>query len=146
VLTIDASVLVAAAIDDEPAHEAATALLREAGRRGATIHEPAIALVEVVAGIVRRTGDLQLAATAMRLLASLPGAAFHDLDLPAAVQTAGVAGELRLRAGDAIYAAVAHESGSALVTLDEELLRRAVPLVRTFTPEAWIAAGGGARH
>jgi predicted nucleic acid-binding protein len=145
VLTIDASVLVAAAIEVEPAHQAATAMLREVARSGAAIHEPAIALVEVAAGIVRRTGDVALAAAAMRLLADLPGAVFHDLDLRAAVQAAGVAGELRVRAGDALYAAVAHEAGAALVTLDEELLRRAAPLVQTFTPEAWIAVQGEPR-
>jgi len=143
VLTIDASVLVAAAVADEPAHDVARAMLREVGRRGDAVHEPAIAVVEVAAGIVRRTGDIRLAGDAVRLLVGLPGAEFHELDLPAAVQAAGVAGELRVRAGDALYAAVAHAFGCTLVTMDEELLRRAAPLVDACTPEGWIARGGG---
>jgi predicted nucleic acid-binding protein len=106
------------------------------------IHEPTIAVVEVAAGIVRRTGDPSLAADAVRLLIGLPGAEFHALDLPAAVQAAGVARDLRLRAGDALYAAVALDHGCTLVTMDEELLHRASSLLDACTPEAWIARGG----
>jgi predicted nucleic acid-binding protein len=142
VLTIDASVLVAAAVPDEPAHLVVRALLRAIGRAGMAIHEPAIAVVEVAAGIVRRTGDSSLAEDAVRLLIGLPGAEFHALDLPAAVQAAGVTRELRLRAGDALYAAVALDYGCTLVTMDEELLRRASPLLDVCTPGAWIARGG----
>lgn len=141
-LTIDASVLVAAAVPDEPAHDLARTLLRAIGRAGMAIHEPAISIVEVAAGIVRRTGDVHLAEVAVRLLVGLPGAEFHALDLAAAVHAAGVARELRMRAGDALYAAVALNHGCTLVTLDEELRRRAAPLVDACTPEAWIARGG----
>jgi predicted nucleic acid-binding protein len=139
VLTIDASVLVAAAVADEPAHEVAGNLLRAVGRSWVAIHEPAIAVVEIAAGIVRRTGDVRLAEDAVRLLVGLPGAAFHDLDLASAVQAAGVAGQLRVRAGDALYASVALAFGCTLVTLDEELLRRTAPLVDACTPETWMA-------
>lgn len=138
-LTIDASVLVAAAVPDEPAHLVVRSLLRAVGRAGLAIHEPAIAVVEVAAGIVRRTGDSSLAEDAVRLIVGLPGAEFHALDLPAAVHAAGVARELRLRAGDALYAAVALDHECTLVTMDEELLRRAPPLLDACTPEAWLA-------
>ena len=141
-LTIDASVLVAAAVPDEPAHLVVRSMLRAVGRAGMAIHEPAIAVVEVAAGIVRRTGDSSLAEDAVRLLVGLPGAEFHALDLPAAVQAAGVARELSLRAGDALYAAVALDHGCTPVTMDEELLRRASPLLDVCTPGAWIARGG----
>lgn len=141
-LTIDASVLVAAAVADEPDHEVAAALLREAGRLGLTIHQPTVALVEVAAGIVRRTADVQLAQDALRLLLAMPGAEFHVLDVPAALDAAGVASALRVRAGDAVYAAVAHKAGSTLVTLDQELLARSAPLVDACTPAAWIARAG----
>jgi len=138
-LTIDASVLVAAAVTDEPDHEVAAALLREAGRQGVAIHQPTVALVEVAAGIVRRTADVALAQDALRLLLALPGVEFHGLDMPAALQAAGVASALRVRAGDAAYAAVANETGSTLVTLDRELLARAAPLLDACTPAAWVA-------
>ncbi len=141
-LTIDASVLVAAAVPDEPAHEVARDLIRAVGRSGGAVHEPTIAVVEVAAGIIRRTGDARLAEDAVRLLVALPGAEFHELDLQAAVHAAGVARELRVRAGDALYAAVALDHGCTLVTMDEELLRRATPFVDACTPEAWIARGG----
>ena len=141
-LTIDASVMVAAAVADEPNHDVAAALLREAGRSRVAIHQPTVALVEVAAGIVRRTADVGLAQDALRLLLAMPGAEFHGLDMPAALQAAGVASALRVRAGDAAYAAVALEAGSTLVTLNHELLARAAPLVDACTLAAWIARAG----
>jgi predicted nucleic acid-binding protein len=98
-----------------------------------------VALVEVAAGIVRRTADVGLAQEALRLLLAMPTADFHGLDISAAMQAAGVATVLRVQAGDAAYAAVAHESGSTLVTLDQELLEWAAPLVDACTAPVWLA-------
>lgn len=138
-LTIDASVIVAAAMVDEPAHDAAASLLQVVGRAGLTIHLPSIAIVEVAAGIARRTGDGRLAEAAVRHLLALPSATVHDLTTADAVEMAGVASALRLRAGDAVYVAVAHQAGCTLITLDEELLHRATPLVDACSPAAWLA-------
>lgn len=138
-LTLDASLLVAAALPDEPGHEAAAALLRAVGHDRLAVHVPSIAIVEVASGIARRTGDVRLAEDAVRLLLGLPGATFHDLDLPGAVQAAGVATALRLRAADALYAAVAHEARCRLVALDQELIERAAPLVDACTLADWLA-------
>jgi predicted nucleic acid-binding protein len=49
VLTVDASVLVAAALRDEPAHAASAEALRRITASGLGIHQPALALVEVTA-------------------------------------------------------------------------------------------------
>ncbi len=138
-VTIDASVLVAAALPGEAAHPESLAVLGRADRNAVPIDEPALALVEVAAAIGRRTGDAGLAEQGLRVLLRLPGATFHALDAPTAVLAAGVAGHLRLRAGDAAYVAVAHERRGTLVTLDEELLRRAAPLVDACTPAEWLA-------
>jgi len=68
--------------------------------------------------------------------------AHHLGERLARLGAAGVASAFRVPAGDAVYAAVAHHAGSKLVTLDEELLARAAPLVDACTPAAWIARGG----
>ena len=142
-LTIDASVLVAATLEDEAASPESRELLRVAGRAGVAIHEPAIAVVEVAAGVARRTGRRDIVASSVRLLLALPGARFHQLDVPVAVHAAGHAADLGLRAGDALYAALAHEVGCTLVTLDRELLERASGIVDVCTPGEWLARQGG---
>jgi predicted nucleic acid-binding protein len=139
VVTIDASVLIAASLDDEEGGEEARALLRAIGAAGLTVEEPSLALVELAAGVARRTGRRDLVARALRLLAAMPGITFHPLDVPMAGMTATVAAELALRAGDAVYAAVARETGSTLVTSDRELLERAGPIVATRTPGDWLS-------
>ena len=138
-LTIDASVLVAASLEGDVHGEEARAFLREVGRSGLLLHEPALALVELAAGIARRTGRRDLVAQGLRLLASMPGATFHPLDMPAAIVAATCATDLALRAGDAVYAAVAGATGSTLVTFDKELLDRAATAVEVRTPEEWLA-------
>jgi predicted nucleic acid-binding protein len=45
-----------------------------------------------------------------------------------------------LRGADAVYAAVAHEVGSTLVTLDNEHLTRLVNLITVYTPAVALAA------
>jgi len=138
VITIDASVLVAASMEDAVRAEEARDFLRDVSRSGLAIHEPALAMVEVAAGIARRTGRRDLVAAALRLLAAMPGATFHPLDMPAAIVAATCATDLGVRAGDAIYAALASGTGSTLVTFDRELLERASAMVAVQTPGEWL--------
>jgi predicted nucleic acid-binding protein len=144
VITIDASVLVAAAMEEEAGAREVGAgeardFLRDVSRSGLAIHEPALAMVEIAAGIARRTGRRDLVAEGLRLLAAMPGATFHPLDTPAAIVAATCATDLGVRVGDAIYAAVAKATGSTLVTFDRELLERASAIVETCTPGEWLA-------
>jgi predicted nucleic acid-binding protein len=139
VVTIDATLLVAASLDDEEGGAEARAFLRAVGAAGLAVEEPSLALVELAAGVARRTGRRDLVARALRLLTAMPGITFHPLDVPMAGVTATVAADLGLRAGDAVYAAVARETGSTLVTSDRELLERAGPIVATRTPGDWLS-------
>ena len=117
-LTIDASVLVAAVLVDEPAHADAAQVLRVIARSGTVLHEPVIAIIEIVSAVVRRTGDRALAQTAARHLMRNPAIVVHPLDLPEAAHAAELAATRRLRAADAVYAATALVHGTMLVTLD----------------------------
>jgi predicted nucleic acid-binding protein len=55
-----------------------------------------------------------------------------------ALVAADLAGRLFLRGADAVYAAVAKRSASSLISLDEELCRRAENEVPCFTPARWL--------
>ena len=137
-ITIDASVLVAAGAPDDSASAAAAAFIDAALTEGVAIHQPTLTLVEVGAAIARRTGDSGLAMEAGAALLSLPGLVLHPLDIDAAADGAALAARLRLRGADAIYAATAMRSGTTLITLDDELLQRTVPLVDAVTPTEWL--------
>jgi predicted nucleic acid-binding protein len=142
VLTIDASVLVAASLEAEAGSDEATDFLRAVGRLAQPIHEPSLAIVEIAAGIARRTDRRDLVAEAVRLLLAMPGIVIHPLDMEAAVLTATRAADLGLRAGDAVYASVAREAGSTLVTLDAELRTRVAAVAEACTPREWLERQG----
>ena len=141
-LTIDASVLVAAVLEDEAAHADSARLLRAHARAGTPLHEPVIALIEIVSAVVRRTGDRDLAQTAARHLMANPALVVHPLGLAEAAHAAELAATHRLRAADAQYAAVAQMNDCELVTLDMELIERAGPEIDACGPAEWLARQG----
>ena len=141
-LTIDASVWVAADVADEAARDVAFALLRTVISGRLTVHQPSLWLVEVVAAIARRTGDASTARAAAERILAFPELIVHPLDLEAAGDASAVAAHASLPAADAAYAATARRHGTQLVTLDQQLLERASGLVETFTPAGWLARPG----
>jgi predicted nucleic acid-binding protein len=142
VLTIDASVFVAADAADEEAHGSARAFMASALASGAAIHQPSMTVVEVTSAIARRTGDPVHARRVGVEVLHLPGVVVHELDVDSALDAAGLASDLRLRASDAVYAATALTNDSTLVTLDSELLSRAAPVIKVCTPADWLARQG----
>ncbi len=141
-LTIDASVLVAAALRDEKAHSDSTEALRLILSSGLEIHQPAIAIVEVTAAAARRTSDGAFARRVGQAALAMPGLTVHDLDADAALRAATLASDLRLRAADAVYVAIALVAGCALITLDGEVVDRAASVVSVLTPSDWMARRG----
>jgi predicted nucleic acid-binding protein len=143
VLTIDASIWVAADAADEEAHEDCAAFLRGVLAAGSTIHQPLLVVVEVTAALARRTRDDAFARRAGFALLDTPGIVLHPLDQDLALAACVIASRSFLRGADAVYAATAAATGSTLVTLDAELLARSVPGVQVTTPTAWLAASRG---
>ncbi len=141
-VTVDASVLVAAGARDDPFGPASLAFLEAVVRAGHPIHQPTLTLVEVSAAIARRTGDAALAREAGFRLLAMPGLVLHPLDLELAADAAAIAGRTRLRGADAIYAAVALRHGVALVTVDDELLSRTPPGIVALSPSDWLTRHG----
>jgi predicted nucleic acid-binding protein len=142
VVTIDASVWVAADAADEEGRADARALLEAVLEAGLRIDQPALSIVEVASAVARRTQDPSLAREAGQRMLEMPGLVVHALDLRAATEAAALAGHVRLRAADAVYAAIALRHGTQLVTLDLELRDRAALVVDTFTPAEWLARTG----
>jgi predicted nucleic acid-binding protein len=139
VITIDASVLVAAGAGSDPARPDAAAFLNVALAADAPIHQPTLALVEVAAAIARRTGNGDLAMQAGAAMLGMPGLVLHDLDIEASTEAAALAGPLQLRGADAIYTATALRYAATLVTLDEDQLSRSRAVVDAVSPTEWLA-------
>jgi predicted nucleic acid-binding protein len=139
VITIDASVLVAAGSPDDPERPDAAAFLVAALGSGEPIHQPTLTLVEVSAAVTRRTGDADLAREAGQALLAMPGLVLHTLDLDASADAAALAARLALRGADAVYAATALRQGATLVTLDDELRSRSSTLIDAVSPTEWLA-------
>ncbi len=138
-VTIDASVLVAANAADDTAHAESLTFLQALVRSGTPIHQPTLTLVEISAAIARRTHDATLAREAGVRLLRLPRLVVHPLDLEAAADAAALAGEVGLRGADAVYAATALRVGAALVSLDLDLVSRSAPIIDSLSPAGWVA-------
>lgn len=141
-ITIDASVLVAAGSPDDMASQQSVRFLRAALGAGLAVHQPTLTLVEVSASIARRTNDPALAREVGLRLLQMPGLVMHPLDIEAAAEAAAIAGRAQLRGANAIYAATALRHGTTLVTLDQELLTRTAGIVDSIGPAEWLERRG----
>jgi predicted nucleic acid-binding protein len=101
---------------------------------------PNLVLVEV-AGAISRTRRASAQAQAFATaLSRLPHVTVRVLDEVCALHALTLAAQHGLRGADAVYAAVACEAGSTLVTLDNEHLTRLVNLMTVCTPAVALAA------
>lgn len=137
--TVDASVWVNAFDQQEPGHLVSRQFLEVLRRQAFPIIVPNLVLAEVAGAIgrTRRTPDqAQMFALA---LSRLPHVTVRVLDEACALHALTLAAQQGLRGADAIYAAVAQDTGSTLVTLDNEHLTRLVNLLPVCTPAVALA-------
>ena len=138
--TVDASVWVNAFDQREPGHLVSRQFLEVVRDQALSIIVPNLVLVEV-AGAISRTRQAPVQAQAFAIaLSRLPHVTVRALDEVCAVHALTLAAQHGLRGADAVYAAVAHEVGSTLVTLDNEHLTRLVNLITVCTPAVARAA------
>ena len=131
---IDASVWVAAVDVQDPSHPSARACLQSLVRDDVVVIVPVHARVEVACALARRFDDADVA---RQLTERLYGAVFlREVPITDAfAREALVVGTAsRLRAADALYAALARSEEAVLITLDRELLERADGV----TPDDWL--------
>jgi predicted nucleic acid-binding protein len=136
VLTLDASVWVAALDPRDRFHEASAAFLRAVVERGLSLVGPAFVVVETACAMARRTQDAGAGRRVHDELLANPRLSLEPLTSAFLATAARLGAELLLRGGDALYAAAAERSGAPLVSWDEEHIRRAGAL----TPQQWLDA------
>ena len=138
ILTIDASVFVAAARSQETHYAISRQFLRQVRSQNATVFCPSLVLPECAAAIVRPTGDTALGEELVALIAGFPGLRLVSLDSSLAQQAVQIATHHRLRGADSVYVAVANAANATLITWDDEMLDRGASVVTTRTPQQWM--------
>ena len=137
--TIDASVWVNGFDQREPGHAASRRLLDWLGAQAIPIVIPNLALVEIAGAISRTRGNPEQAQLFAGALSDLPNVTVVPVNDALAEQAVALAARHALRGADAVYAAVAVQSGTMLLTLDHEHLTRLVGIVTTRTPADALA-------
>lgn len=131
---LDASVLVAAALPNEPFHPDAKTLMKHLLDDGVYVYLPTIAFAEVAAAIARGAGDEQLALAVVAQYASRADLRRMTVDTTLGDQAARIAAEQRIRGCDAVYVALTECEQAVLVTLDGQQRERAPLSVIARTP------------
>ena len=138
-VVIDASVYVSRLHRRETHHIESVRLLDAVAAQGVSVVCPEILLPEVAAAIARGLNDTEFAYRAAAHLRTLPGHRFIAVDRSLSNRASRLAAECRLRGCDAIYAAVAQQEGTRLITWDQQQRERATIVVETLTPVEALA-------
>lgn len=139
-LTIDANVFVSSSSIADKSSAESEEFLRRVGQKGLKIYCPTLLLPEIASAIIRPTSDINAAKITLASVENFPNITFVPLTEQRSQATVQIALTYRLRGADAVYAAVAQEYGTTLITWDQELLTRGVAAVPTLTPQGWLAA------
>lgn len=131
---IDASVYIALVSAREREHASSWAWFQHARAEDKSLVAPVILLAEVAAALSRGLGGPILAHRVVRQLARSDALELIPVTLAMAGQAAETATDHRIRGCDAVYLALAAQSGDALVTLDWQQLERATAVVTVRTP------------
>ena len=128
---IDAGVLVARLHSADKFHETSVAIFEKLIENGKILRIPSLAFIEVAAAVRRQTKSTPLANAALHALKNLRMEVW-DLDDVLTRSAERIAATTGMRGADAVYVAVAMESGDSLVTLDAEQRKRAAEFVDLF--------------
>jgi predicted nucleic acid-binding protein len=134
VAVIDASVYIALINAQEDAHAVSWAWFEQAQWDQEPIIAPVILLAEVAAALSRGLGDPALAHRVVEQLLGSEVIELIPVTLAMAELAAAIATDYRIRGCDAMYVALAHQSGDHLVTLDQQQLERGAALVPAHKP------------
>jgi predicted nucleic acid-binding protein len=138
-VVLDASILVAAALPNEPFHAGAKTLMQRLMAARADLYLPAIALAEVAAAIARGTGDERLALAVVVEYGQQFDLRRIAVDVALGDLAAELAAKHRIRGCDAVYLALAQTRHAVLVTLDRQQRQRTPPAIPARTPTQLLA-------
>lgn len=136
---VDASVLIAAVLPNEPFHAEAKDFMGRLMDAGAYVYLPSIALAEVAAAIARGAGDERLALAVAREYGLRPDMHRIAVDVSLGDLATEIAARQRIRGCDAVYVALAHTEQAVLITLDNQQRERAPFSVTARTPAQALA-------
>lgn len=137
-IVIDASVWVSHLQPQDVHHDASHSWLERYAATGNLLIASSFLMLEVAAAISRGTGDSSMGSEAVKALQSFPAMYFISLDAALMLNAIDVATNLQLRAGDAIYVALAHQLNIPLISWDKEQLQKASVLIKAYTPENYV--------
>jgi predicted nucleic acid-binding protein len=134
-VVVDASIWVSWFIDRDVNYHASNMWIQRYITEGGIIVAPTFLLIEVSAAVSRQAGQPAVGRGAVRNLFHVGAMRFKSPDPLLYWAVVEVAADLQLRAGDAIYVALARQSNIPLVSWDREQLQRARSLIATYTPD-----------
>lgn len=134
-LTVDASVWVAAGNPNDIFAERSREFLAVAARQGEIFCAPSFVEVEVACALARRWQDSEAGREWVRSILVKPGITTVPVDAALLAFALYLGPKFLLRAGDALYVAVSMIYSAPLVTWDTELIQRAGAI----TPSDWLA-------
>ena len=132
--TIDASVHISALNPAEAESTTSLAFLTLVQQRRYPLFCPTLLPVEVAAAVARALNDAERATALATALQDWPNQTFIPLDEALMDRAINLAASTRLRGAGAVYAAVAHQYNTILVTLDQQQLQRLPPVIRVIRP------------
>jgi predicted nucleic acid-binding protein len=135
VLTLDASVWVAAFDPRDHFHAGSTTFLRVVAQRRLRLHGPTFLLVEAACALARRARSESAGQSALERLRAHPTLVLHPVNERLLTSAWDLGVRQLLRGADALYVATAALLNAPLVSWDDELVHRASAV----TPDQWLA-------
>lgn len=133
-VVLDASVWISSVLSQDVNHALANNWLQvHISNRGRLV-APMILVVETAAALSRLTGDPMVAHNGIGYLHSFTPMSLVPLEQALVDESANTAADLSLRAGDAMYVALAKRLGLPLVTFDRDQLIKADRIISTVRP------------
>ena len=139
---VDASVWVSRFVEQDKFHQESYDWILTLMSARVSVIEPLLVLPELAGAVARQTNGAN-GDRAVRLMASLPGVDFVDLDTRLARHAADLASRLQFRGSDAIYLALADDLGMELVSWDDEHLNRCTSVAKVHRPSDLLARTRG---
>ncbi len=137
-VVVDASVWVSRLMPPEINHNASSFWVERFTAEGGLLAAPSFLLIEVAAGVSRQTRQPSVSKKALEDLNNANVIQFISMDEVLTQAAIDVAINLQLRAGDAIYVALARQLNIPLISWDKEQLPKASTIITTYTPATYV--------